>query len=231
MNCAEFESILADYLDGSLSTAEVAAFEEHAAACSGCREFMSEVSGGLGVLKRAQGIEPPAELITRIAYLAPAGRSREPFERQSSVSRMASKWLLPMLQPRLAMGMAMTILSFAMLERCTGLQVRRVQAADLNPVRVWGGVEDRAMRVKDEVVKYYDNLRIVYEIETHLKDLEEPQRMNARQTTQTVKPNTRDSQIDGGGASHSPQDEGGASHTSQTKNGAGISQPPGGNRP
>ena len=222
MNCAEFESILADYIDGSLSAAEIAAVDGHAAACSCCREFMNEVSGGLGVLKRAAEIDPPAELITRIAYLAPAGRSREPSERQGLASRLTSKWLLPMLQPRLAMGMAMTILSFAMLERCTGVRVGRVQTADLNPVRVWGGVEDKAMRVRDQMVKYYENLRIVYEVETHLKDLEEPQVTNARQTPRAVKPtNTTNSQTNGRGASH----------PSPTKNGVGVSQPPGESKP
>jgi hypothetical protein len=42
-------------------------------------------------------------------------------------------------------------------------------------VRVWGGVEDRAVRLKDRVVKSYENLRVVYEIETRLKDLEQQQ--------------------------------------------------------
>jgi hypothetical protein len=81
----------------------------------------------------------------------------------------------PVLQPRLVMGMAMTVLSFAMLERCTGVKVQNIQAADLNPVRIWGGVEDRAVRLKDRVVKSYENLRVVYEIETRLKDLEQQQ--------------------------------------------------------
>lgn len=73
------------------------------------------------------------------------------------------------------MGMAMTILSFAMLQRCTGVKVERISAADLNPVRIWGGVEDKAFRAKDRAVKYYENLRWVYEIETRLKSLEDQQ--------------------------------------------------------
>ncbi len=67
----------------------------------------------------------------------------------------------------------MTVLSFAMLERCTGVHVQHIQAADLSPVRIWDGVEDKACRVRDRAVKYYENLRFVYEIETRLKDLEE----------------------------------------------------------
>ena len=75
------------------------------------------------------------------------------------------------------MGMAMTILSFAMLQRCTGIQVQHIQPADLSPIRIWDGVEDKALRVKDRAVKYYENIRLVYQIETRLKDLQEQQEM------------------------------------------------------
>ena len=175
MNCAEFESTLADYVDGTLDASGRASLERHASLCAGCREFLEEVTGAEAFLRRAADIEPPATLITRIAYQAPLGRTREPYERQGFLSRLASKWLQPVLQPRLVMGMAMTVLSFAMLERCTGVKVQNIQAADLSPVRVWGGVEDRAVRLKDRVVKSYENLRVVYEIETRLKDLEQQQ--------------------------------------------------------
>lgn len=175
MKCGEIEVLLADYLDGTLSDNEQAALEQHTSACTSCRALLEDASAAVNFLKRADDITPPPELITRIAYGAPIGRVRLPFERQSLFSRLTSKWLQPILQPRLAMGMAMTILSFAMLERCTGVQVQHLQPADLNPVRIWGGVEDRALRVKDRAVKYYENLRWVYEIETRLKTLQEQQ--------------------------------------------------------
>ncbi|HEY3937787.1 MAG TPA: zf-HC2 domain-containing protein [Bryobacteraceae bacterium] len=175
MKCAEFESTLADYLDGTLGHAGRAALEQHAASCAGCREFMREVTGAVAFLKRAQEIEPPATLITRIAFQAPLGRTRDPFEKPGFLRRTLGKWLQPVLQPRLVMGMAMTVLSFAMLERCTGVKVQHIQAADLSPIHVWGGVEDKAVRVKDRLVKYYENLRVVYEVETRLKDLEQQQ--------------------------------------------------------
>jgi hypothetical protein len=175
MNCGEFEVLLADYLDDTLSPEQRAAIEHHLSACIGCRALLEDCSAAVKFLKRADDVTPPPELITRIAYGAPIGRVRLPFERQTLLRRLTSKWLQPLLQPRLAMGMAMTILSFAMLERCTGVHVQHLQAADLNPVRIWGGVEDRAMRGKDRAVKYYENLRWVYEIETRLKTLQEQQ--------------------------------------------------------
>jgi anti-sigma factor RsiW len=175
MNCGEFEVLLADYLDGTLSVEQRATLELHTSTCVSCRALMEDAGAAVNFLKRADDVVAPPELITRIAYGAPLGRVRLPFERQSLFSRLTSKWLQPILQPRLAMGMAMTILSFAMLERCTGVRVQHLQAADLNPIRIWSGVEDRALRVKDRTVKYYENLRWVYEIETRLKTLQEQQ--------------------------------------------------------
>ncbi|MBV9294110.1 MAG: zf-HC2 domain-containing protein [Acidobacteriaceae bacterium] len=185
MNCTEFETLLADYLDGTLGPADRAALEAHASSCNGCREFMPDVAAGLALLKRVEEVVPPSELITRIAYQAPMGRTRQPFERQGLLNKLAIKWLQPLLQPRLAMGMAMTILSFAMLERCTGAKVQQIQAADLNPVRIWSGMEDKAFRLKDRAVKYYENVRLVYEFESRLKNLEDQQdAASAKQTPQ-----------------------------------------------
>ena len=175
MNCAQFEVVLADYIDDTLDAAGRADFEKHAGSCSGCRELLSDALGGLALLQRAGEVVTPPELVTRIAFAAPIGRVRQPYERQGFFSKLASRWLQPILQPRLAMGMAMTILSFAMLERCTGAQVTRIQPADLSPVRVWTNLEDKVFRVKDRAVKYYENLRWVYEIETQLHALQRQQ--------------------------------------------------------
>jgi len=179
MNCAEFEILLADYLDGDLGQAESAELERHASSCAGCAELLQDARGAVAFLKRADEVTPPPELITRIAFQAPIGKTRAPLDRPGLISRLTAKWLQPILQPRLAMGMAMTILSFAMLEQCTGVRVQQIQAADLNPVRIWGGVEDKAIRVKDRAVKYYENLRWVYEIETRLEALQQQEQAPA----------------------------------------------------
>ena len=172
MKCPEFESILADYLDGTLSNSERAAVELHAAECAPCGAFLSEVTHGVSLLSTMGEVEPPPELITRLAFQAPVGRIRDPFERQTLWSRFSQKWLQPVLQPKFVMGAAMILLSFTMLERCTGTRVERVQSADLNPIHIWGGMEDKVVRTKDRMLKYYENLRVVYEVEARLRDLQ-----------------------------------------------------------
>lgn len=173
MTCAELEYALADYLDGTLSAAGCVALEAHVASCDGCRQFLADASAGFEALKTAEPVIPPPDLVTSIAYQAPIGRARRPFERRGWLNRLATGWLQPMLQPRFAMGMAMTVLSFAMLERCTGIHVQHIAAAELNPISIWRGVEDRAVRMKDRTVKYYENIRVVYDIETRLREVEE----------------------------------------------------------
>jgi hypothetical protein len=200
MTCTEFESTLADYLDSTLSSVERASIDEHARLCSACREFMTEVSGGLALLQSMEEVEPPSELVTRIAYQTPIGKTPEPFARQTWLGRALEKWLRPVLQPRLAMGLAMTILSFTMLERCTGVQSQHIQPADLTPMRVWGNVEDHAMRVRDRAVKYYENLKIVYEIESRLKDLQDQQDASERQSSPTPRTAATKRQENGTGA-------------------------------
>ncbi len=175
MTCTELEILITDYLDGTLPAAERLRLEEHLAGCASCRAFAQDVTGAVQILGQAQGVEPPPDLITRIAYQAPLGRVRDAGERQGFVSRWLSKWLQPILQPRLVMGMAMTVLSFAMLERCTGVKVQHLQAADMNPVRIWSGAEDKVLRTRDRALKYYENLRWVYEIEVRIRALQEQQ--------------------------------------------------------
>ena len=175
MTCAEFEVLITDYIDGTLPASERAAVESHLAGCAGCRALAEDIGSAVRILAQAKPVEPPADLITRISFLAPAGRVRAPHEEQGWWSRWASQWIQPILQPRLVMSMAMTILSFAMLERCTGVKVQHVQTADLNPVRIWDGVENKTLRLRDRAVKYYENLRWVYEIEVELRTLQDQQ--------------------------------------------------------
>ncbi len=184
MNCAQFESILADYVDGTLAAPERAAVELHVSECASCREFMADVTGAVGVLRQLDEIEPPPGLITRIAYATPQGKSRDEWDVPGFWAKLKAKWLEPLLQPRLAMGMAMTVLSFSMLARCTGVPVQHLQAADLSPAHVIGNLEDRIIRTRDRFVKNYENLRVVYEIEARLQEMDRQAPTGAPQSDQ-----------------------------------------------
>jgi hypothetical protein len=120
--------------------------------------------------------DPSPELLTRIMHHAPIGRQREgrrtPADAASSwANRLFGGFVHGWLQPRYVMGMAMTILSFSMLARFAHIAPRQLRPSDLDPVKVWQGIDDHSHRIYDRAMKYYDNLRLVIEIQTRLKEL------------------------------------------------------------
>jgi anti-sigma factor RsiW len=174
MNCADFEILLADYVDGVIPGEQKSAFEAHLAECPACAEMTRDVQGAIGFMERAALVEAPPELVTRILFEVSSGPSRA-VVKPSWIRRVLGRRMETILQPRFAMGMAMTVLSFAMLGRFSGIQLRQLKASDLDPVKVWTSIEDRAQRSWARAVKYYENLRLVYEIQSRLKEwTEEP---------------------------------------------------------
>lgn len=165
MTCADFEILLCDYLDGTLDGPRRRELEAHRSECASCAEFANDVSGAVAFMERVAEVEPPAELLTKITFEIPSGGSR-----RAGVRSWLTGWLQPVLQPKVAMGMAMTILSFSMLGRLAGIEVRQLQPSDLYPANVWAAVDNRVHRSWERAVQYYENLRLVYEVQTRLQD-------------------------------------------------------------
>jgi hypothetical protein len=174
MTCAEFEILLCDYVDGTLRVDERTALEGHLSGCAACTQLAADVQGVTAFIERVAEADPPAELMTRILHYAPTGRRAMAEERArvspSWAKRLFGGFVQSVLQPRYVMGMAMTILSFSMLARFAHIEPRQLRPADLDPVKVWQGIDDRSHRVWDRSMKYYDNLKLVIEIQSRLKE-------------------------------------------------------------
>jgi hypothetical protein len=110
-------------------------------------------------------VEPPPELITRILFDAPWTKAKS----ESRARRWLSSIFDFVLVPRHAMGMAMTVLSFSMLVKFVG-PAKPITMNDLRPSVVLAGVEDRVSRTWARTVKYYDSLKVVYQVQTALRD-------------------------------------------------------------
>jgi anti-sigma factor RsiW len=174
MNCADVEILLADYVDGTLAADQKSALESHLSTCSTCQELASDVTGAVAFIGRSADVTAPPELVTRILFEVTSGPShvavKPSWVRRIFGNTIGGKFMEPVLQPKYAMGMAMTLLSFAMLGRFAGIEVRHLTPADLDPVKIWTAAEDRATRTWQRGVKYYESLRLVYEIESRVKE-------------------------------------------------------------
>ncbi len=166
MYCSDVEILLAEYTDGTLQSGVKAAVESHLESCAACRELAGDIAAAVGFMARASAIEAPPELVTRILFQVP---SLKPSWARRLFGRVVGGWLEPVLQPRLAMGMGVAALSFFMLAP----RVRQLTPSDLDPVKMWTAAETRADRIWERGVKSYQNIRLVYEIQTRLSEWEQ----------------------------------------------------------
>ncbi len=81
-----------------------------------------------------------------------------------------------MLQPRLAMTAAMAFFSIALTLNLTGVHLDQLKAADLRPANLERNLSDANARA----VRYYENLRVVYELESRVRDLQRANDNDAR---------------------------------------------------
>jgi len=190
LHCLQIDELLCDYLDSTLSVEQKVAFEAHTSHCAACRELVADVTGAMHFMERAATVEVPKELVTRILYHTPR---QAPLLEAMAKQDWLKRWIAPLIQPRFAMGMAMTILSFSMLGKFV-TPVRQIKPSDLDPVKVWRSVDDSAHRTWDRFVKYYDNLRLVYEVQTAIDDIKgEPEEDKNAVKSNAVKSNTQKS--------------------------------------
>lgn len=69
MNCREAIGVLAEYLEQSLSPETLAEFERHLADCAPCRAYLETYRKTVALTGRADGLEMPAEMKTRLRGL------------------------------------------------------------------------------------------------------------------------------------------------------------------
>jgi len=179
MSCAEIEILICDYVDGALAPALRATVDSHLAACPNCAALARDSAAAVAFMGRAADVEPPPELITRILFHGPWQKSR---------TGWLSRAFSAVLAPRFAMSMALTVLSFGFLWR----PVRQLDPADLQPAKVWAGLEDRAYLFWARTVKFYDNLKFVYQIQTTLREWQQDQETQQSTTESDVPRNTPD---------------------------------------
>jgi hypothetical protein len=180
MQCNEFDALLSDALDGVLTGAELDRFEAHARACATCGPLLVEAESGRNWLKGLTEVEPPAGLVANILAsttgvdtqrLRDTVRAPQP---QVSWLEHTQAWLSgsfePILatirQPRFAMSFGMAFFALSV-----GLTVAGVKPADLRQVSLRPTAIRRTyFATQAKVVRYYENARIVYELQSRLRE-------------------------------------------------------------
>src|SRR5208282_2767454 len=182
VECTEFEALLSDALDGDgqLSPARRESFEAHRRVCAICGPLFADVQAGQQWLRSLEAVEPPAYLVhnilaatsgvvsTRVLAATAGGRTTPLGE------RLRERWdsfFTPVAafvrQPRFVMSFGMIFFSFSLALNAAGVKPSDVAKVSLRPSAVRHAYNDAQIKI----VKYYDNIRFVYEIESKLREL------------------------------------------------------------
>lgn len=163
MTHLELENLASDYLEGQLDTARHAEVDDHLAGCDPCREMVEDIRLAIEACQTADQMIPPPWLVPKIR-LATTGEVR------TGVAEQVGALLRAIRQPRVAYAVAMTVFSLSLLVNVTGLSLRSISVQDLNP-GTWAYRANRAGHLLyARAERFYDDLRIVYEIESRFRN-------------------------------------------------------------
>ncbi len=165
MTCADIDQLLSEYVEGTLGRGLRQQVEAHLEECAGCRQMVADAQLAWQFVQRAPEVTLPPLLTNSILFHL----TREASAYRSGLWGWLERFLEPVLQPRFAMGMAMTILSISLLGRFALGPQRPRRWEELHPVRVWSGVQLQARRVTNALVRQYEDLRVVWEIRNRLE--------------------------------------------------------------
>ncbi len=179
MTHLELENLASEYLEGRLDPAHSAQVEEHLASCDSCQEILSDVRHAMQVCQSAEEVMPPLWLVAQIR-LATVGEGRVSFFNQ------VGALLRNFRQPRFAYAVAMTVFSLSLIVNVAGFNLRRLSLQDLNPATWFYRANRAGHLLYARAEKFYDDLRIVYEIESRFRNI---QSQPANHEKQGTKPN------------------------------------------
>ncbi len=182
--CGEWETLLADALDGLLKPEEEARFLAHKAGCPACAalyeaarkgrewlEFLSpEPEPPEGLLEKILATTGPGHAISGLPVPAAAGGVPAfvppVWQQPGFLARMRMS-----VQPRLLMTAAMAFFSIALTLNLAGVRLSNLRLADLRPRTVRSYMERQLTMASVPIVRYYDHLRFVYEVESRVREL------------------------------------------------------------
>jgi hypothetical protein len=160
--CTTTEERLTDYLDGALTPEEAAAFSAHTAGCADCAKMVSQVSALVNQMQLVEPLDPPVHLTAKILDSTLGPRT------QSADWRRWFDWVSVIWQPRFGMGAATVAASFAVMFHALAPVGKKITLADLNPVSVVRTTNRQVHLTYAHGVKFVNDLRVVYEIESRL---------------------------------------------------------------
>jgi hypothetical protein len=176
MQCAEFDLFLSDALDDALTGEARERFLAHASACQNCAPLWAEAQAGMKALREMAEVAPPANLVHNILARTSGidtARLHTIAAPQLTWSERLRDWIeivaapvwATVRQPRFVMSFGMAFFSLSVALSIFGVKLTDVSKLDLRP----SALKRSYYETSGRFVKYYENIRFVYEIESRVR--------------------------------------------------------------
>lgn len=203
--CGHWETLLADALDGLLRPEDEATFSAHMASCAACAALFDESRRGRewldflaaepevpsGLLDKILAQTGPGQaagygIVSNDAHGLPVTPGGIPLHKGHLPAVPA--WQRPgfmghvrrFAEPRLMMTAAMAFFSIALTLNLTGVRLSSLKLSNLRPTAVRSYMERQFTMASTPIIRYYDHLRFVYEVQSRVREL--------RRTTENEQP-------------------------------------------
>ena len=161
--CDQIEARLSDYIDGVLDSAERSEFEAHAESCAHCTPLLASVRSLVGEMHAIEELEVPPRLVYAIL-----DQTLGPREKVTSWQVFLSL-IRGMATPKFAYGAASIFATLVILVSSLGFSTRNPKMADLRPSAIYRNANRKVHRIAASSIKYVSDLRVVYEIQSRLR--------------------------------------------------------------
>jgi len=161
--CDLIEARLSDYLEGLLQEPERAAFEAHANSCADCAPLVASVRGLVGEMHAMEELEAPPRLVYSIL-----DKTLGPRETVTGWQGFLNA-IRGLATPKFAYGAASVMATMFIVLGTSGFSLRKPKLADLRPAAIYQSADRGVHLVRARCVKYVSDLRVVYEIQSRLR--------------------------------------------------------------
>src|SRR5262249_26250386 len=98
VSCAEFETLLADWIDETLEVSERDACARHIETCAACKALAEDATSAVNFMERAADVDVPPALISKILHATNSGWELK--LRGRGVTGWINRSFAPILRPR-----------------------------------------------------------------------------------------------------------------------------------
>jgi len=195
MHCDEFEALLSEALDSvnvkfnanagddggdgggleAVSGDRGRAFQAHAQSCPACGPIFAEAREGMLWLRALEDVRPPDALLHSILAATSGAGARKV---SANMETVRASWISRLwrptgfaMHPRFAGSFAMAFFSLSLTLTLAGVKFKDLAQVDWRPSALSKAAMLQYTQMESKVVRYYNNMRLVYEIESRVGEL------------------------------------------------------------